>query len=72
MPNPLEVPQETTGRAFYQQQRAKPADEVVQSKTRDGGTAAAMELDLAAYDVAPKLFDWAEVSRYSAEQRRSL
>jgi 3-oxoacyl-[acyl-carrier protein] reductase len=52
----------TAGLAFYQQQRAKSADEIVQSIIRDGGIAAAMEFDLAACDVVPKLFDWAEAS----------
>jgi 3-oxoacyl-[acyl-carrier protein] reductase len=59
---PLEERPVTTGLAFYQLQRAKSADETVQSIIRDGGSAVAMEFDLAACDVAPKLFDWAEAS----------
>ncbi len=71
LPYPMEGRQETARLALYQHQCAKSADEVVQSIVRDGGIATAREFDLAACDVGPKLFDWAEASVGAAAARRS-
>lgn len=61
MPAESEPPAEP-GLAFYHRQRAKSADEVVQSIVRNGGAAASLQLDLGRSDAARALFDWAEVS----------
>lgn len=51
---------DTPGLAYYNQQRAKPADEVLASIANAGGSAIAQEFDLGDEQSATTLFDWAE------------
>lgn len=58
--SPTSAPSDRPGQAYYEQQRSKAADEVVNGITDKGGLIAAQEADLCLPDTPATLFDWVE------------